>query len=99
MLESAYETCFAYELNKLGIGIERQVALPIVYKEIKLDCAYRIDILIEKQLILEIKAVEIINEVHTAQILTYMKFAKMSTGLLINFNVTKLKDGIKRFVL
>ncbi|HMP68164.1 MAG TPA: GxxExxY protein [Pirellulaceae bacterium] len=99
LLESTYEQCLAHELTRNSINIELQLALPVHYKDVRLDCGYRIDILIEKQLIVELKSVEEIRGIHEAQLLTYMKLAGVKTGLLINFNVTKLKDGIKRFVL
>jgi len=97
LLESAYEECLAYELTKKGLIIKRQQPTPVVYKEIKLECGYRIDILVENAVVIELKVVDSINPVHEAQILTYMKFADKKLGLLINFNVTILKDGIKRF--
>ncbi|MBE3085757.1 MAG: GxxExxY protein [Bacteroidia bacterium] len=97
LLESAYEECLAYELIKMGLNFKRQQPTPVVYKEIKLECGYRIDILVENLVVIELKVVDIINPVHEAQILTYMKFANKSIGLLINFNVTVLKNGIKRY--
>ena len=97
LLESAYEECLAYELKQAGLNLERQKPLPVVYKEIKLECGYRIDILVENAVILELKTVDAFSPVHVAQILTYMKFAKKQIGLLINFNVTVLKNGIKRY--
>ena len=97
MLESAYANCLAFELNKAGLEIQQQVAVPVVYKDVKLECGYRIDILVENKVVLELKTVEGFNAVHEAQILTYMKFAKKNIGLLINFNVTLLKNGIKRY--
>jgi GxxExxY protein len=97
LLESAYEECLSYELEKNGLAIKRQQPTPVVYKEIKLDCGYRIDILVENSVVVELKVVEEFNPVHEAQILTYMKFSKKSIGLLINFNVVMLKDGIKRY--
>jgi GxxExxY protein len=99
LLESAYEECLAYELIKLGLNIKRQQPTPVVYKEIKLECGYRIDILVENTVIIELKVVDTINPVHEAQILTYMKFANKSIGLLINYNVTVLKNGIKRYII
>ena len=99
LLESAYEECLFFELKQSGLIVERQVPVPVIYKEIKLDCGYRIDILVEKQVIVELKTVDTFIPVHEAQILTYMKFANKRTGLLINFNVTVLKNGIKRFRL
>jgi len=97
LLESAYEECLSYELKSAGLAIERQVPVPVVYKDIKLECGYRIDILVEKAVIIELKAIETLAPVHEAQILTYMKFANKTMGLLINFNVTLLKNGIKRY--
>jgi GxxExxY protein len=97
LLESAYEECLSYELIKKGLDIKRQKPTPVVYKEIKLECGYRIDILVENVVIVELKVVDEFNPVHEAQILTYMKFANKTLGLLINFNVTTLKYGIKRF--
>jgi GxxExxY protein len=99
LLESAYEECLMYELKQAGLIAERQVPVPVVYKEIKLDCGYRIDILVEKKVIIELKTVDALIPVHQAQILTQMKFAKKEIGLLINFNVTLLKNGIKRYKL
>lgn len=99
LLESAYEECLADELQRIGFKIERQKAVPVVYKNTQLDCGYRIDILVEDAVIIELEAVEALNPVHEAQILTYMKFAGKKTGLLINFNVTLLKNGLKRYVL
>ena len=97
LLESAYEECLSYELIKRGLNINRQKATPVVYKEIKLECGYRIDILVENVVVVELKVVDEFNPVHEAQILTYMKFAKKTLGLLINFNVTALKYGIKSY--
>lgn len=97
LLESAYEECLAFELKSAGLTIERQVPVPVVYKEIKLECGYRIDILVEKAVIIELKSIDALAPVHEAQILTYMKFANKTIGLLINFNVKLLKDGIRRY--
>lgn len=99
LLESAYEECLVFELQNKGLTIKRQNPVPVVYKEIKLDCGYRIDILVEDMVIIELKTVDAINPVHEAQILTYMKFSKKRIGLLINFNVTLLKNGLKRYKL
>lgn len=99
LLESAYEECLSYELRNAGLRIEQQKALPIVYKDIKLDCGYRIDILVENTVILELKSVDEFNPVHEAQILTYLKFSEKKIGLLINFNVTLLKNGLKKYVM
>jgi GxxExxY protein len=99
LLESAYEQCLAYELNRAKIPFKLQVELPVEYKEIKLDCGYRIDVLVDDRLIVELKSLDQVLRVHEAQILTYMKLAKLKVGLLINFNVEVLRKGIKRFVL
>ena len=99
LLESAYEQSLAHELRRNRIAFELQHPQPVQYKEIRLDCGYRIDILVEDELILELKSVEQIKGIHEAQLLTYMKLADVKIGLLINFNDTKLRDGIKRFVL
>jgi GxxExxY protein len=99
LLESAYEQCLAHELRSNGIEFQLQYPLPVRYKEVRLDCGYRIDVFVEKQLILELKSVEEITGIHKAQLLTYMKLAGVKVGLLLNFNVTKLSEGIKRFVL
>ena len=98
LLESAYEECLFYELKKTGLIVEKQKALPLVYEEVKLDIGYRIDIIIENKLILEIKSVEVLNDVHFAQLLTYLKLTNCKLGMLINFNVTLIKNGIKRVV-
>ena len=99
LLESTYEQCLAHELHRNGIGFKLQHPQPVQYKGIRLDCGYRVDLLAEDELILELKSVEDIRGIHEAQLLTYMKLADVKVGLLINFNVTTLKDGIKRFVL
>jgi GxxExxY protein len=99
LLESAYEDCLAYELQLAGLMVERQKAVPVIYKEKKLDCGYRMDLLVENQVVLELKTVDALCPVHEAQVLTYLKFAKKEIGLLINFNVTVLKNGIKRYRL
>ncbi len=100
LLENAYEECLFYELKQAGLKVERQKALPLVYKQVKLDAGYRVDLLVEDKVIVELKAIEgSFHDVHYAQILTYMKLAKIRLGLLINFNVKSLKDGIKRMIL
>jgi GxxExxY protein len=99
LLESAYERCLSFELLRANIRHSVQKDLPINYKTIKLDCGYRIDMLIENDIIIEIKSVEKILPIHEAQLLTYMKLSGIKIGLLINFNVCLLKDGIKRYVL
>ncbi len=98
LLESAYEECLYFELTKFGFNVSKQKALPLVYHEIKLEAGYRVDLLIENQVIVEIKSVEAINDVHAAQVLTYLKLSGCKVGLLLNFNVASLKNGIKRFV-
>ena len=99
LLESTYETCLAYELQQLGLSFERQKALPLVYKEIRLDQGYRIDLLVEEKVVVEIKVVDQIAPVHEAQVLSYLKFSRCKVGLLLNFNVKLLKNGIRRFVM
>ncbi len=99
LLESAYEECLSYELERAGLKVERQKALPVVYKEIKLDFGYRIDILVEDTVVIELKSVDVLNPVHEAQILTYLKFSEKKVGLLINFNVTLLKNGLKKYIM
>ena len=97
LLESAYKECLRYEINKMNIPVEHEKPLPLLYKEIKLEQGYRIDLLVDNRLVIELKTVEAFTEVHFAQILTYMKLGNYSTGLLINFNTKMLKQGIKRF--
>ena len=99
LLESTYEACLAYELMKLDYSVEIQKSLPVVYEEVKLDAGYRIDVLVENKVLLELKSVESICDIHVAQILTYLKLSNIKIGLLINFNVKDLKQGIKRFVM
>jgi|SRR5690554_7318127 len=99
LLESAYNECLAYELEVRGFSVQREVLLPITYKEVEIDHGYRLDLLIENRIVIELKAVEKFTDVHTAQILTYMKLGGFDLGLLINFHEKLLKDGIKRFVL
>ena len=98
LLESAYEECLFFELQEAGLKVERQKALPVVYKDVKLEAGYRIDLLIEGKVVVELKSVEALNDVHTAQVLTYLKLSGCKLGLLINFNVYRLADGIKRLV-
>lgn len=96
LLESAYKECLYYKIFKSGFTVEKEKSMPLVFEQVKLECGYRIDILVEKQLVLEIKSVEALNDVHFAQTLTYMKLGNYRLGLLLNFNVARLKDGIKR---
>jgi GxxExxY protein len=98
LLESAYEECLFYELKKSGLNIEKQKGLPLIYEDVKLDIGYRLDIIIENKLILEIKSVEALTDVHFAQLLTYLKLTNCKLGMLINFNVALIKNGIKRVV-
>ncbi len=98
LLESAYEFPFAYELREAGLVVEQQVPMPLIYKEIKMECGYRIDLLIEKKVVIEIKSLETLAPVHYAQTLTYLRLSNVKLGLLINFNNVKLKDGIHRIV-
>ncbi len=99
LLESTYEVCLEYELTKRGFKVERQKALPVIYDEIKLDAGYRIDLLVEDSIIVELKAVAAIDPIHKAQVLTYLKLSDLQLGLLLNFNVTDMKKGINRFVM
>jgi GxxExxY protein len=98
LLESAYEECLFYELKKLNLSVEKQKALPLIYEEVKLDVGYRIDLIVENKFIIEIKSVVALNEVHLAQLLTYLKLSNCKLGLLINFNVKLLKEGVRRVV-
>lgn len=98
LLESAYQECLSYNLQKAGYSIEKEKPMPLVFEDIKLECGYRIDILIENKLILELKSVNKLNDVHLAQTLTYLKLGNFKLGLLINFNVAHLRDGIKRVI-
>ena len=98
LLESAYEECLFYELKKLNLNVEKQKALPLIYEDVKLDVGYRIDIIVENKFIIEIKSVVELNDVHLAQLLTYLKLSNCKLGLLINFNVRLLKEGVRRVV-
>lgn len=98
LLESAYEACLAHELRKAGLRVEAQVGLPVVYDGIRLDLGYRIDMLVNDLVVVELKSIEEISRIHIAQVLSYMKLSKKQLGLIINFNVLHLKDGIKRLV-
>jgi GxxExxY protein len=99
LLESAYEDCLCYELNENGMDFKRQVPLPVVYKSVRLDCGYRMDIVVANRLILELKAAERLLPIHEAQVLTYMRLSGIPTGLLLNFNTPVLRDGIRRLML
>jgi GxxExxY protein len=96
LLESTYKECLFYNLKQSGIFVEKEKSMPLVFKEVKLECGYRIDLLVENRIVLELKSVDTISDVHIAQTLTYMKLGDYKLGLLINFNVSRLKNGIKR---
>ncbi len=98
LLESVYEECLSYELDKGRMFFERQKAMPIIYDEIKLDTGYRLDLLVENRVVVELKAVEALTDVHLAQVMTYLRLSNCRFGLLINFNVVMLKNGLKRVV-
>lgn len=98
LLESAYQECLYYKLCKEGLRVEKEKSMPLIYEEVKLDCGYRIDLLVENKLVIEIKSVDALNDIHLAQTLTYLKLGNYKLGLLINFNVTLLKHGIKKVV-
>ena len=98
LLESVYEHCLCYRLVQKGLRIERQKPIPLVFEEVKLECGFRCDILVEGKLILEVKAVDALNDIHVAQVLTYLKMTSTKLGLLLNFNVVLLKDGLQRVV-
>ena len=99
LMESAYEHCLAYELGRRNITVRRQVALPIVYDDVQLDAGYRMDMVVEESVVLEIKAVEELTRLHEAQFLTYLKLSRLRVGLLLNFNVPLFKSGVKRLIL
>ncbi len=99
LLESAYQECLLYELKSAGIQVQKEKPMPIVYKEVRLDHGYRLDLLVENKVVVEIKTVEALNEVHVAQVLTYLKLGNYKLGLLLNFHVATLKSGIKRVIL
>lgn len=98
LLERAYEECLFYELKKTNLKVEKQKALPLIYDEVRLDIGYRLDLIIEDKFIVEVKSVESLNEIHLAQILTYLRLSNCKLGLLINFNVILLKNGVKRVI-
>jgi len=97
-LESAYEACLAFELADRGLSVERQKALPVIYRDVKLDCGYRLDLLVEEKVIIELKAIDRLLPIHSAQLLSYLKLSDCKVGLLINFNVRILKDGLRRII-
>ena len=99
LLESAYRECLAYEIDKSGLKVEKEKLLPLIYENIKLDCGYRIDLLVENKVVVELKVTEEFNDVHIAQTLTYMRLSGSRLGLLLNFNTRSLKNGIKRLIL
>ena len=99
LLESAYEECLYFDLVNAGSEVEKQKSLPLIYKEIKLDAGYRVDFQIENKVIIEIKSIEALHQIHTAQVLTYLKLSNCKLALLINFNVLLFKDGVKRIIL
>jgi len=98
LLESAYQECLYYELVLAGLNVRKEKPMPVVYKEVKLDHGYRIDLLVEEKVVIEIKTVEALNDVHTAQVLTYLKLGNYKLGLLLNFHTSILKNGIKRLI-
>jgi GxxExxY protein len=98
LLESAYQKCLYYELTNTGLYIEQEKPLPIIYKEVKIDHGYRLDLLVENKVVVELKTIECFTDVHTAQVLTYLKLGNYKLGLLINFHTALLKDGIKRII-
>lgn len=99
LLESAYKECLYYKIVQSELKVEKEKPIPLVYEKVKLECGYRIDLLLENKVVIEIKSIESLNDVHTAQILTYMKLGGYKLGLLINFNMYLLKDGIRRYIL
>ena len=98
LLESAYVACLAYELEKRGLGVEQQRPVPLVYQDVKLECGYRMDLLVEQAVVVEVKSIEALAPIHEAQTLSYLRLSGRKLALLINFNVTTLKDGIRRFI-
>ncbi|MBI2259254.1 MAG: GxxExxY protein [Flavobacteriia bacterium] len=98
LLENAYQECLFYKIGKSGLKVEKEKPMPLIFEEVKLECGYRIDLLVENKLVIEIKSVEALNDIHLAQTLTYMKLGNYKLGLLINFNVSLLKNGIKRVI-
>ena len=99
LLESAYEECLCFELKQAGLNFARQVALPVIYRDIRLDCGYRLDLVVDNKIVVDIKSTERLQAIHDAQILTYLRLSNYKIGLLMNFNTALLKDGLRRFVL
>ncbi|MBK9766924.1 MAG: GxxExxY protein [Chloracidobacterium sp.] len=98
LLESSYQECLFFELSQAGLFVEKEKALPLVYQDVKLECGYRIDLFVERKLVIEVKAVDAIHDLHMAQVLTYLKLSDCKLGLILNFNVTLMKNGVKRVV-
>ena len=98
LLESAYQECLFYELSSEGLRVEKEKPLPLIYKDVNMECGYRVDLLVENKVIIELKAVEALTDVHVAQVLTYLKLSNNKIGLLINFNSFRIKDGLKRLI-
>jgi GxxExxY protein len=98
LLESSYKECLFYELSNAGLNVEKEKPLPLVYEAVKLECGYRVDLMVENKLVIETKAVDALSDVFLAQVLTYLKLSGCKLGLLLNFNVTRMKDGIRRVV-
>lgn len=99
LLESAYESCLEYEMKNSGLTVRRQVPMPLIYGEVKLEVGYRLDLLVEERIVVEVKAVDGFHDIHMAQVLTYLKLTGNRLGLLLNFNVPRMKDGVKRVIL
>ncbi|OIN56485.1 GxxExxY protein [Arsenicibacter rosenii] len=99
LLESAYKECLYYKLQQAGLQVEKEKPMPLVFEDVRLECGYRIDLLVNDAIVLELKAVEAFTDVHTAQLLTYMRLGKYKIGYLLNFNVTSMRNGIKRYVM
>jgi GxxExxY protein len=99
LLENAYKECLFYKIHKDGLFVEKEKPMPLMFEDVRLDCGYRLDLLVERKLVIEIKAVDALNDVHLAQVLTYLKVGKFKLGLLMNFNVARLRNGIKRVIL
>lgn len=99
LLESVYEQCLALELLRLGVRVERQIAVPVTFREERIDAGFRLDLLVERQVVVEVKSIDALASIHTAQLLTYLRFSQVRLGYLINFNSVRLKDGFRRLVL